>query len=64
MAQDFGFTGVQGKQAHSRLRKCFSSASVESKDQSDSDIIEFSFAKFKKNNETKGPFKILHYSDG
>ena len=28
MAQDFGFIVVQGKQAHSRLRNCFSSASV------------------------------------
>jgi len=42
MAQDFGYTGVLGKQAHSRLRNCFSSASVESKDQSGSGIIEFS----------------------
>ena len=42
MAQDFSFTGVLGKQAHSRLRNCFSSASVESKNQSDSGIIEFS----------------------
>jgi len=32
MGQDFGFTGVLGKQAHSKLRNCFSSASVESKD--------------------------------
>ncbi|NOR80529.1 MAG: hypothetical protein GQ529_06795 [Methyloprofundus sp.] len=43
MAQDFGFTVVQGKQAHSRLRNCFSSASVETKDKSDPGIIEFSF---------------------
>jgi len=43
MAQDFGFTGVLGKQAHSGLRNCFSSATVESKDKSDSGIIEFSF---------------------
>ena len=43
MAQDFGFTDVLGKQAHSRLRNCFSSAAVESKDKSDSGIIEFSF---------------------
>jgi len=42
MVQDFGFTGVLGKQAHNRLRNCFSSAAVESKDQSDSGIIEFS----------------------
>ncbi len=31
-----------GKQAHSRLRNCFSSAAVELKDKSDSCIIEFS----------------------
>jgi len=43
MAQDFGFTGVLGKQAHSGLRNWFSSAAVESKDKSDSGIIEFSF---------------------
>ena len=43
MAQDFGFTGVLGKQAHSRLRNWFSSATVKSKDKSDSGIIEFSF---------------------
>jgi len=43
LAQDFGFTGVLGKQAHSRLRNCFSSTSVEPKDKSDSGIIEFSF---------------------
>jgi len=43
MAQNFGFTGVLGKQAHSRLRNCFSSAAVTSKDKSDSGIIEFSF---------------------
>jgi len=43
MAQDFGFTVVLGKQAHSRLRNYFSRAAVESKDKSDSGIIEFSF---------------------
>ena len=43
MAQDFGFTGLLGKQAHSRLRNWFSSAAVKSKDRSDSGIIEFSF---------------------
>ncbi|NOR80023.1 MAG: hypothetical protein GQ529_04195, partial [Methyloprofundus sp.] len=43
MAQDFGFTVVIGKQAHSRLRNCFSSAAVGTKDKSDSGIIEFSF---------------------
>ena len=43
MAQYFGFTVVLGKQAHSRLRNCFSSAAVESKDKPDSGIIEFSF---------------------
>ena len=43
MAQDFGFTGVLGKQAHSRLRNWFSSAAVKPKDKSDSGIIEFSF---------------------
>jgi len=42
-AGDFGFTGVLGKQAHSRLRNWFSSAAVKSKDKSDSGIIEFSF---------------------
>jgi len=42
MTQDFGFTGMLGKQAHSRLRNCFSGAAVESKDKSDSGIIEFS----------------------
>jgi len=46
MAQGFGFTGVLGKQAHSRLRNCFSSASVESKGQSDSGIIEFSLLRY------------------
>jgi len=40
MAQDFDFTGVLGKQAHSKLRNCFSSTSVESKNQPDSGIIE------------------------
>jgi len=35
MAQDFDFTGGLGKQAHSKLRNCFSSAPVELKDQSD-----------------------------
>ena len=34
---------VLGKRAHSQLRNCFSSAVVESKDKSDSGIIEFSF---------------------
>ncbi len=43
MAQDFGFMAVLGKRAHSQLRNCFSSAVVESKDKSDSGIIEFSF---------------------
>ena len=43
MAQDFGFTVVLGKQTHSRLRNCFSSAAVGIKDKSDSGIIEFSF---------------------
>ena len=43
MTQDFGFTGMLGKQAHSKLRNCFSSATVEPKDKSDSGIIEFSF---------------------
>ena len=42
MTQDFGITGVLGKQAHSRLRNCFSSATVESTNKSDSGIIEFS----------------------
>ena len=42
MTQDFGITGVLGKQAHSRLRNCFSSETVESKDKSDSGITEFS----------------------
>ena len=42
MAQDFGFTGVLEKQAHSRLRNYFSSAAVKSKDKSGSGIIEFS----------------------
>jgi len=41
MTQGFGFTGMLGKQAHSQLRNCFSSAAVESKDKSDSGIIEF-----------------------
>ncbi|NOR81699.1 MAG: hypothetical protein GQ529_12850 [Methyloprofundus sp.] len=43
IAQDFGFTVVLGKQAHSKLRNYFSSAAVESKDKLDSGIIEFSF---------------------
>ena len=42
MTQDFGFTVVLGKQAHSKLRNCFCSAAVEPKDKSDSGIIEFS----------------------
>jgi len=46
MTQDFGITDVLGKQAHSRLRNCFSSAVVESKDKSDSGIIEFSLLRF------------------
>ena len=43
MAQDFGFTVVLEKQAHSRLRNCFSSPSVETKDKSDAGIIKPSF---------------------
>ena len=43
MAQDFGFTVVLEKQAHSRLRNCFSSAAAGTKDKSDSGVIEFSF---------------------
>ena len=43
MAQDFGFAVVLGKLAHSKLRNCFFSASEESKDESDSGIIKFSF---------------------
>ena len=43
MAQDFGFTVALGKQAHSRLRNCFSNAAVGTKDKSDSGIIEFLF---------------------
>jgi len=35
MAQDLDFTGVLEKQAHSKLRNCFSSVSVELKDQLD-----------------------------
>jgi len=42
IAQDFGFTGVLGKRGHSELRNCFSSVVAESKDKSDTDIIEFS----------------------
>ncbi|NOR81491.1 MAG: hypothetical protein GQ529_11780 [Methyloprofundus sp.] len=42
MAKNFGFTVVLGKQANSRLRNCFSSAAVGTKDKSDSGIIEFS----------------------
>ncbi|NOR81173.1 MAG: hypothetical protein GQ529_10140 [Methyloprofundus sp.] len=42
MAQYFGFTVVLGKQAHSRLRNCFSRVDVKSKDKSDLGIIEFS----------------------
>jgi len=41
MTQGFSFTGVLGKQANSQLRNCFSGAAVESKDKSDSGIIEF-----------------------
>jgi len=41
MRQDSGFTGVLGKQTHSRLRNCFSSAVVELTDKSDLGIIEF-----------------------
>ena len=43
MTQDFGCTGVLETQAHSKLRNCFSGAAVQSKDKSDSGIIEFSF---------------------
>ncbi|NOR80511.1 MAG: hypothetical protein GQ529_06705 [Methyloprofundus sp.] len=46
MAQDFGFTVVLGKQAHSKLRNCFTSAAVGTKDKSDSGIIEFSFLSY------------------
>ncbi|TXK93108.1 hypothetical protein BMR05_00965 [Methylococcaceae bacterium HT4] len=42
MAQDFGFTVVLGKQAHSRLRNCFYSTAVDPKDKSGSGIIKFS----------------------
>ncbi len=47
MAQYVGFTGELGNQARSRLRNCFSSAAVESKDTSDSGIIECSPAYYK-----------------
>ncbi|NOR81786.1 MAG: hypothetical protein GQ529_13300 [Methyloprofundus sp.] len=43
MTQEFCFTVVLEIQAHSRLRNCFSGAAGESKDKSDSGIIEFSF---------------------
>jgi len=43
MTQDFGCTVVLETQAHSKLRNCFSGAAVESKDKSDSGIIESSF---------------------
>ena len=43
MAQDFGCTVMLGKQAHSRLRNCFYSMAVRSKDPSDLGIIESSF---------------------
>ena len=46
LAQDFGFAGVLGKQAHSRLRNCFYSVIVERKDKLDSGIIEFLFLFF------------------
>lgn len=36
MAQNFGYTVVQGKQTHSRLRNCFSCVAVESKSKSGS----------------------------
>ena len=42
MTQFFSFTGVLETQAHSRLRNCFSGATVGSKDKSDSGIIQFS----------------------
>ncbi|NOQ15485.1 MAG: hypothetical protein GQ581_00325 [Methyloprofundus sp.] len=42
MTQNFGFTAVLETQAHSGLRNCFSDAIVESKDKSDSGIIELS----------------------
>jgi hypothetical protein len=42
MTQDFGCTVVLERQAHSKLRNCLSGAAVQSKDQSDSGIIEFS----------------------
>jgi hypothetical protein len=34
LAQDFGFSGVSMKQAHSKLRNCFIGAFVEAKDKS------------------------------
>ncbi len=46
MPQDFGFTAVLGKQAHSKLRNCFSCAAVGTKDKSDSGIIEFLLLSF------------------
>ncbi|NOR81319.1 MAG: hypothetical protein GQ529_10900 [Methyloprofundus sp.] len=57
MAQDFGFTVVLGKQAHSRLRNCFYSAAVEPKDKSGSGIIEFSLLRRARNNlgRAEGP---------
>ena len=43
MTQDFAFTAVLEKHAHSKLRNCFSSTAVKTKDKSGSGIIEFSF---------------------
>ena len=42
MTQDFGCSVVLEIQTHSKLRNCFSGAAVESKDKSDSGIIESS----------------------
>ena len=59
MTQDFGFTGVLEKQAHSWLRNCFSSATVESKGKSDSGIIEFTFLSLHFKRRTKDPRSIV-----
>lgn len=41
--QNGGFTAIQGKQAHSRLRNCLSNAAVELKGKPELSIIGISF---------------------
>ena len=54
MRQDSGFTSCVRKVGAVRLRNCFSSATVEPKDKSDSGIIEFSFLSVSKRSLVPG----------